>query len=163
MDNTLQKTIVYRLATLKDMATLIDYRIILLKAVGKTLPLTREAELRKTLKKYYTKHIGNKTCFSYIAEHKNNFVGFGTFVLRHQPGNFSTITGKTAYILNMYTLPPYRGLGIATGILERMMVKAKKLSVKRVELRASKMGEPIYRKFGFREPQTKVMEMSLDN
>ncbi len=163
MNNALQKKIIFRLATTQDMATLINYRIILLKEVGKKIPLYREAELRKSLKRYYTKHIGNKTCFSYIAEHKNNFAGFGTFVLRHQPGNFNTITGKTAYILNMYTEPPYRGLGIATGILERMMVKAKKLSVKRIELRASVMGEPIYRKFGFKEPSTKVMEMSLDN
>ena len=100
-----------RLATLKDMQILIDYRILLLKTVQKALPLENEKKLRIALKAYYVKAMKEKICFSYIAEHQKQAISLGTLVLWDKPGNFNTINGKSGYILNIYTLPEYRGLG----------------------------------------------------
>jgi ribosomal protein S18 acetylase RimI-like enzyme len=150
-----------RLATLKDLGILIDYRILLIKAVQKEIPLQNEKKLRTALKAYYTQAMKGKTCFSYIAESQKHAIAFGTLVLWNKPGNFNTITGKVGYILNIYTLPDYRGLGAATLVLDKLISHARKLKVRKLELHATVIGEPIYRKAGFKEHPSKVLEMLL--
>jgi GNAT superfamily N-acetyltransferase len=150
-----------RLATLKDINVLVDYRILLLKAVQKEIPLQNEKKLRTALQAYYSKAMKEKTCFSYIAESQKQPIAFGTLILWNKPGNFFTITGKSGYILNMYTLPKYRGLGAASIILDKLILHARKLKVRKLELHATPIGEPIYRKAGFKEHPNKVLEKLL--
>ena len=150
-----------RLATSKDMGILIDYRILLIKDVQRVIPLENEKKLRKALRRYYVKAMNDKICFSYIAECQKKAITLGTLVLWDKPGNFSTINGKIGYILNIYTLPEYRGLGAATQILDKLIVHARKLKVRKLELHASPIGEPIYRKAGFKEHPSKVLEKLL--
>lgn len=51
----------------------------------------------------------------------------------------------------MYTKPEYRGRGIATSMLARLAEEAKRRGVKKLWLGASKMGRPVYEKFGFKD------------
>ena len=57
--------------------------------------------------------------------------------------------GRRGHIASMSTLPEHRGHGCATAILSAMLAWMESLGVTRVELRASVMGEPVYRALGF--------------
>ncbi len=58
-------------------------------------------------------------------------------------------SGNKAYIMNMYTNPDYRRLGIATKTLELLVADAKEKGVSTISLEATDMGRPLYEKFGF--------------
>jgi GNAT superfamily N-acetyltransferase len=59
----------------------------------------------------------------------------------------------------MYTLPGFRGKGVAGKILSLLIEKAKENNCCKVYLNASNMGKPLYQKNGFTDVEN---EMVLD-
>lgn len=55
------------------------------------------------------------------------------------------------YVTNMYTAPEHRRRGIATLLLGKLVKEAKSRNVEKLWLHASKMGRPVYLKYGFQE------------
>jgi ribosomal protein S18 acetylase RimI-like enzyme len=58
-------------------------------------------------------------------------------------------SGKKAYIMNMYTEPDYRRRGIAWKTLDLIVNEARSRGVVFITLEATKMGRPLYEKYGF--------------
>ena len=59
------------------------------------------------------------------------------------------INGRAARLMNMYVEPEYRRKGIAGGLLVFAMRYAMDHSVSKVTLNSSRMGEALYKKYGF--------------
>lgn len=59
------------------------------------------------------------------------------------------LTGKCAYIMNMYVEPEYRNKGIATQLMEKVLDICKEKGVGKISLHATDMGERIYSNLGF--------------
>lgn len=51
--------------------------------------------------------------------------------------------------MNMYTAPDYRRQGIAYKTLELLVLDARKRGITAIPLEATKMGNPLYEKYGF--------------
>jgi len=62
------------------------------------------------------------------------------------------------YIMSMYTEPEYRGLGLATDIVEALLARARRRGAFRVLLHASAQGRPVYERLGF-EPTTEMRKL----
>ena len=62
---------------------------------------------------------------------------------------FEVLNGRTGYVLNMFTVKEYRKHGIGSLLFEKLIQEAKKRNLDKIELHATKDGEPIYRQFGF--------------
>jgi len=84
--------------------------------------------------------INNKIAKFLIAEKEDKIIGVGGLFLFQQ-------VGSVGY---MGVLTEYRGQGIGTAIFRNLMDIAISSGIKTVMLYASKLGEPIYVKFGFR-------------
>jgi GNAT superfamily N-acetyltransferase len=154
--------ITLRKATLNDLEALIRYRIIFLKeAQGEPSPQL-ESHLKQSLRQYFTQSLKNDSFVSFIAEYENNSVGFSGMVIREQPGNFQIPDGKTGYILNMFTVKEFRNNGIGSLLFQKLIDEAKLRDLDKIELYATRDGEPVYRKFGFTEPHDKAMEKILN-
>jgi GNAT superfamily N-acetyltransferase len=78
-----------------------------------------------------------------------------------KPPNQNFINGKTGTLLNVFTYPEYRNQGMATELLRRIIEEAKKESINEIELSATKAGEKIYKKLGFKESKYKEMNIEL--
>jgi len=61
----------------------------------------------------------------------------------------SNRSGKMGYLLNVYTLPEYRGKGLATTVLNKIIEEAKNRNVGKLYLNATDAGMPLYKKLGF--------------
>lgn len=139
----------YTLATESDAQILAEYRIAFLtELVGPQSPDVVEV-LRQNLEKYFKRAIQAKTLFCGLARDGSTIVGTGAMVIREQPGSFRNPSGRTAYILNMYTIPAYRKHGIGNTVLKLLMKSATEMGIEMFELHATKEGEPVYQKNGF--------------
>ncbi len=85
----------------------------------------------------------------------------GWLLIREQPGNLALPRGLTGIILNVYTLPEYRRKGLSKTIINRLVEEGRNANLDRIELRATKDGEQLYRQMGFYEPVEKTMELKL--
>ncbi|MHA1908217.1 MAG: GNAT family N-acetyltransferase [Candidatus Thorarchaeota archaeon] len=59
------------------------------------------------------------------------------------------LTGKCAYVMNMYVEEDCRGRGIATQLMKEVLNICKKKGVGKVSLHATDLGERVYTKLGF--------------
>ena len=151
----------YRKATAADIETLIDYRSIFLKEAYPFPGEEVERVLRSSLKEYLLKSFEADTFLAWLAEYEGSPVGFSGLVMREQPGNFDLPNGKTGYILNMFTLPEFRNMGIGSNLFRKLIDEARARKLDRIDLHATRAGEPVYRKFGFTEPHDTVLELIL--
>ena len=152
-------TFTFRRVTLDDIDVLIENRIVFLKEVKSISSFEHETLLRQNLKQYFQKSIIDDTFISWIAYYKNKPIGFSGIVFREQPGNIEIPNGKTAYILNMYTIKQFRKKGIASMLLQKLIEDAKLRNVIKIELHSTLAGEPVYKQFGFIEPDHKALEL----
>lgn len=66
-----------------------------------------------------------------------------------KPANPSYKTGKTGTLLNVFTYPEYRRMGLATSVIKAIIDEAKKLDIASIDLAATDFGKPLYEKLGF--------------
>ena len=64
-------------------------------------------------------------------------------------------------IRDRYTINEFRNNGIGTLLFQKLIDEAKIKNLDRIELHATKDGDPIYRKFGFIEPHDNVLELRI--
>ena len=72
----------------------------------------------------------------------------GLLWFAHPPGPLNP-AGREAYILNVYTRPEARRLGLARALMERLVEEARMAGIRRIWLRASEAGRPLYEAMGF--------------
>jgi hypothetical protein len=151
----------FRKASVNDIQTLIDYRIIFLTETYGSIPPEKESSLRVSLLEYFTRSLINNSFISWLCEYEDKPVGFSGLVIREQPGNFEVPNGKTGYILNMFTLKDFRKNGICRLLLEKLIDESRLLKLEKLELHATKEGESVYRQLGFTDPLDKPLEIIL--
>jgi ribosomal protein S18 acetylase RimI-like enzyme len=154
----LDNNIEFRLSTADDTEVLTNFRLLLLREVrGKEDDEATEV-LRKNIAEYMPVAVNSGTYIGWMAIVNEVVAGVGGMAIRQQPPGYKYPNGKLGYIMNMYTLPQYRGRGICTMLMEKIMQSAREQGICKVELHATNEGEPIYRKFGFAEPKSLVLE-----
>ena len=74
----------------------------------------------------------------------------GLLILDWAPHFLDPRCGQRGYILNVFVEPEYRGRGIAKALTLECMAEAKRRGIGVVALHASKKGQPVYEKLGFK-------------
>ncbi|WP_394994155.1 GNAT family N-acetyltransferase [Emticicia sp.] len=143
--------ITYHKATLHDLDELVRLRIAFLKEVQKAEKRQySEEELSTTLRQYLSKSMSNDEFVAWLAISNGKIVATSGLCFFEITPGFTLIDGKIAYILNIYTLPEWRGKGIGKQVFGHVLQEAIGRGYKRISLHASDEGRPIYEKFGFR-------------
>ncbi len=107
-----------------------------------------ELSLMQHLSEYYPASLGNEL-FAFCAFDTGIIVSSVFLVLTKRPPNPIMPNGMSGYISNVYTNPAYRGLGLATRLLEAARSKAAERKVVSMDLIATDKGRPLYEKMGF--------------
>ena len=143
------QNITFHKATSADIQTLINSRVEFLSEYWGSQNENSELKLREELKTYFENSLQNKSYHCWIAKVENEFAGIGGMVIQQRPGSFRAPDGRSAYIMNMYTVPKFRKMGIATMLLEKLIESGKQAGIYFYELHATKEGESVYVKGGF--------------
>lgn len=103
----------------------------------------------------------NESFIAVLAEIDGETVSTAYLSISEKPANPSFLTGKIGTILNVYTKPQFRKQGISTKVLSKLIDKAKRYNISKLELSATDMGKSLYEKIGFREKKSKYTSMQL--
>jgi GNAT superfamily N-acetyltransferase len=106
---------------------------------------------------YFAKHISDDSFTAWIALYGENVVGTSGICYFYAPPTYGNLSGITAYIMNMYTLPEYRKMGIASKLLDYIIEEARKKNCTKITLNASKMGKPLYERYGFKDVENDMV------
>ena len=145
MDNS----ITFRFAQPADAVMLADMRLEMRRERETVPPPADQNAFEKANLEFFTSALAGGSYVGIIAEKDGIPVGNGGICFHLHPPSYSVPNGKSACLLNMYTLPDCRGRGAAGKILAFLVEKARELDCCKVYLNASDMGKPLYVKFGF--------------
>ncbi len=137
----------YRKATLEDIPTLGKLRKLQLIDEG----YAPEGDMDTELSAFFHRHMADGSMVEWVAEEEGEIIATGAVVFYDFPPAFFNPVSIRGYVTNMYTAPAYRGRGIATHMLGLVKEEAKARRVGLMWLGASKLGRPVYEKFGFHE------------
>ncbi len=137
----------YRKATIDDIDKLIELRKKQLVDEGIDPIIDIDTELSV----FFKNKLSDGTLVQWLVEDQEEMIACGAVIFYEFPPSYTNKTGKKAYIANMYTNENYRGQGIATKLLTKLVDEVKISGISKIWLGASKMGRPVYKKFGFIE------------
>ncbi|GAA4470167.1 GNAT family N-acetyltransferase [Nemorincola caseinilytica] len=144
MDN-----IEYHLATEADVDIILRYRIKFGEELASTQVAADEATLRESLTEYFAREV-NRNYICWYATHEGVVVSIAGLVVRVGPGNIKNPSGRWGYVMNVYTLPQYRGRGLSSAIMDRLLATGVERGITAFELHSTPAGEPVYIKAGFK-------------
>ena len=116
-------------------------------SVGKKVP--EDVDLKKALRDFYVKNLAAGTYVSWLAFDGDRIVGTSGMSFAEKPPYFSCPSGKLGILSSMYTDPDYRRMGIATGLLDRVVNEAREYGYGTIYITASDMGVKLYTAYGF--------------
>ena len=136
-----------RLAGVGDVEGLVALRLAFLAEVAGAD--AADAELARTLREYFAETLPSGEFLAFVAFAGGRMVACSGMVIHRTPPRPRNRSGREGYIMNMYTLPDYRGRGLATALLARLTALAAEKGCPRVSLHALPAGRSMYLKAGF--------------
>ena len=141
--------LLYRKATAEDTGLLTETRIEVLRAANGLSADADMAEVEKQSRAYYEEALRDGTHTAYLVFDGSRFVGAGGISYYRVMPTYHNPSGYKAYIMNMYTRPEYRRMGIAYRTLDLLVQEARDRGISCITLEATAMGRPLYEKYGF--------------
>lgn len=141
-----------RRAELTDMDALVELRIALLREVRNLFPDISRTELTAVIeahRHYFADQLPSGGYIGLVAEVDGKVIGTGGLVLLRRPPYKENLNGLEGYLMNVYTVPEWRGKGVATAIVSQILSMARRSGAKRVWLHAEPEATRIYEKAGF--------------
>lgn len=149
------KRIEVKNAKIQDLDLLLDWRMEVLSNVFseefKMLTAEQINTIRENNRRYYLSEMprgGHIACFAYRDA---EIVGCGGICIYDEMPSPDNLSGKCAYLMNIYTRQEYRYQGIATRIVEHLIAEAKARNIEKIYLETSADGERMYRRLGFKD------------
>lgn len=141
----------YRKATMDDIDDLVRTRIEFIKEVQNLEADFDLSSLKESLYRYFTDTMSENAFIAWLALDNNRIVATSGLCFYTLPPSYKNLSGKVAYIMNMYTIREYRNQGIAARLFQRVIEEARAFGYKKISLHATESGKPLYTKFGFKD------------
>ena len=146
----------YRRATINEIDILANLRKQQLIDEG----MAPSSDIDLELHNFFLRNMEDGNLIEWVAIDKEEIIATAAIIFYDFPPNFINKSGVRGYIANVYTRPEYRGRGIATDLIDKLVEEARDRGVKKLWLGASKMGRPVYLKYGFVETD-EYLELNL--
>jgi len=153
--------VVIRRATVEDIEVLVEMRLALQREIGALFADAPAEGAAEANRQYLQWALPAGEFLAWVAEADGRLVACSGLVFYSRMPGMHGLASREAYVMNMYTYPTYRRLGIASELLKRMIQFARSGGARRIWLRATSMGRPVYEKIGF-EPMESAMQMKLE-
>jgi GNAT superfamily N-acetyltransferase len=149
----------YRIAGPRDIDQLIELRLRMQADVhpGQSPAPDYEAIVRD----YFTRTIADGSSTTAVAEAEGRIISTATVIVYEKTPSYSGMRGLAGYISNVYTDPAFRGRGIATEVMRKVVEHASERGVDKLHLTATSLGKGVYERVGFVPPQFVALELRI--
>jgi len=137
-----------RPATLSDVDTLVDLRLIMFEAMGFDDDIQLE-RVAVACRSYLEQHLPTDQFRAWVAEAETGTIASIGLVLHSVPPSPRNLVGLEAYIMNLVTLPAWRRRGIARALLSHVLGIVREEGVPVTSLHTSAEGRRLYESLGF--------------
>ena len=148
-----------RRAGAADLRHILHHRLAMFEEMGfrDAAVLERVAAVSR---EYFTEALRAGTYLGWMAEESNGrVVGGGGMVVAEWPGYPGENRAKRSWILNMYTEPGARRVGVARRLMEAMIEWCRDEGYGSVSLHASAAGRPLYESMGFQPTNEMTLQL----
>jgi pyroglutamyl-peptidase len=161
LSETFTSQVLIRRATLEDIDAQVEMRLALQREIGALYADAPSEGAAEANRQYLRWALPAEEFLAWVAEAGGQLVACSGLVLYSRMPGMHGLASHEAYVMNIYTHPAYRRQGIASELLNRMIQFARHASARRIWLRATPLGEPVYEKIGF-EPMESAMQLKLE-
>ncbi len=116
--------------------------------------------LAESLRAYFLRHMADGGSVVWLAEEKGRIVSCAFLTCYEDLPSAENPLGRKGYLHNVYTVPAFRGKGLATQVVKRCIQSARDWGAGSVSLGATQEGAAVYRNLGF-EFSDLEMELKL--
>jgi GNAT superfamily N-acetyltransferase len=151
-----------RRAVRADLPVILDLRLAFdRELLGGDLPPDRVGPHRSQVADYLATHVEGDTYRLWVVQDGGRIVGMGGLVVVDRPPHPRSRRTGEGFIVNVYTLPRWRGSGVGRAVMDALVADARTLRLRRVYLRTSDAGRPLYEGMGFLDPGN-YLSLDLD-
>lgn len=142
------KPFTIRRATVDDIETLVELRVSLQSENSDGIEVD-SAAVWEACRRYFAETLPTDVFVVYVAEAEGRVVATsGVSFVSRPPGRTSFLQCE-GYVTNVYTVPGWRGKGVATALLKATIEYAQRKGARLVYLHTSDAGRSVYEKLGF--------------
>lgn len=129
-----------------DIEALVPLRLALFReAEG----VTAGGEVTDATRTYLRETLPTGEFVAWVAEAEGRVVGTSGVVFFRRPPSRTNPSGREVYVMNMYTVPAWRGRGLATALLREVIAFVQGPVARRIWYYAAPAGRSVYEKAGF--------------
>ncbi len=137
-----------RRATMHDIETLVELRLALQSENSDGIEVDWAAA-REAFRRYFTDTLPPEVFVVFVAEAGGRVVATsGVSFVSRPPGGTSFLKCE-GYVTNVYTVPEWRGRGVATALMNATIEYAQQRGARLVYLHTSDAGRSVYEQLGF--------------
>lgn len=149
--------IIFREATKDDIKILAKLRVEFLQEVEEPSLDEPSSLLNTSIFQHFTEKMQKNEFISWFAIENGEIIATSGVSYLEVPPSFGNISGKEAYIMNMYTKPSFRTKGIGTKLLDIIIDEIKKKGIKKIRLHTTEIGKHVYLRKGFKDSNTEMV------
>jgi GNAT superfamily N-acetyltransferase len=137
-----------RRATTDDIEALVELRLEMQRENGDGIDVAWAA-VGEACRRYFAETLPPEVFVVFVADVEGRIVATsGVSFVSRPPGSTSFLQSE-GYVTNVYTIPAWRGRGVATAVLKATIEYARHKGARLVYLHTSDAGRSIYEKLGF--------------
>lgn len=133
---------------IKDIPTLMRWRG---EVIANVFGQEPARELLEENSAYYARHIADRTHLAFVAAVDGEDAGCGAICLTDELPSPDNLSGRCAYLMNIYVREAFRNRGIAHHIVSRLIDEAVKRGCGKIFLETTAEAKPVYTSLGFKE------------
>ncbi len=118
-------------------------------------------ELERRTREYILRGMRDKSYVGFLGLLSDRTVGAASLLIYVLPPMPGALERRQGHVLNVYTVPDLRGMGIGRRMMETLISEARKRGLFRLFLNSTKMGEPLYRSLGFVKQEEEALVLPL--
>lgn len=160
MEDLNMQSVVYDQANKADIEELVRLRIAyMIDDFGQISEYEKDS-METQLPDYFERRLG-KELIAFVARAEGRLVAAAYLLIIEKPANPFLPNGLEGEVLSVYTEEAYRGNGICSQLMKKLIEYGKDKELCRINLMATEEGHPIYKKLGFEDKVQKYRDMRL--
>jgi GNAT superfamily N-acetyltransferase len=138
-----------RRATVDDIEALVELRVAMQRENVADDVEVEWAAVGEACRRYFAETLPPELFVVFVTEAEGRIIATSGLSFVSRPPGSTSYSQSEGYVTNVYTVPAWRGKGVATAVLNSTIEYAKEQGARLVYLHTSDSGRSVYQKLGF--------------